>query len=272
MNTIVFQSFRPHNVPRWIERCLASVRSWAEASGFTYRLIDDAFLALAPDWYRAKTNEYITLVTDLARLVYARQCLLDGFNRAIWVDADVIVFCPSSLRVDPNLSCGYCREVWVDREESGAVVPDPKVNNAVCQFTNEAIEHLESYIDHCYSTIRELPEIRDGLEVGTRYLSATHSSKALILNVGLINPVIMQAILEDDEDLLARYIEWQGSYVYAANLCHSIRRFFGPMPGLYDCLCNAVVEKLIANQGGVLAHPLSSNSASMAAPGQYSGK
>lgn len=261
MNTIVFQSYRTHNIPRWIKRCLESVQSWAQMSGFTYRLIDDSFLALAPDWYRAKTSEYITLTTDLARLVYARQCLLDGFDRAIWVDADVLVFCPSSLTLDPNLSCGYCREIWVDKEESGAVVPDPKVNNAVCLFTNEAIAHLDSYIDYCYSTIQGLSEIRDGLEVGTRYLSAVHSAKALILNVGLINPVIMQAILEEDEDLLARYVEWQGSCVYAANLCHSIRRFFGPMPGLYDCLCNAIVEKLVANQGGVLAHSLLSNSA-----------
>ena len=253
MKTIVFQSFRTHDVPRWIQRCLASVRSWTRKSGFAYRCLDDGFLALAPDWYRDKARTHITVVTDLARLLQARQCLLNGFDRAIWVDADVLIFSPSLLTIDLNIACGYCREVFISKNSAGVIIPEIRVNNAVCVFAREGFMELEQYINDCYSIVQNVPEIRNGLEVGTSFLTQTHNSQAVIMNVGLLSPAIMEAVLENNEKLLVQYIVWHGNPVYAANLCNSFRNIAGDTPGLFDYLCGAVVGKLIKNHGGVLA-------------------
>jgi hypothetical protein len=43
----------------------------------------------------------VHLVSDLARLTLARDYLAQGYDRALWVDADVVVFDPDALALDP---------------------------------------------------------------------------------------------------------------------------------------------------------------------------
>jgi hypothetical protein len=151
-------------------------------------LLDDGFLSLAPDWYRHKAKTYITVVTDLARLLYARQCLQNGFDRIVWVDADIVIFSPSLFTIAPEITCGYCREVRVSKDPSGVIVPEIKVNNAVCVFARASFAELNQYINDCYSIVRTAPAIRSGLEVGTRFLTKQHASEAVISKVGFIRP------------------------------------------------------------------------------------
>ena len=120
--TVVIQSFRTHDVPQWIQDCIESVRAWAEQSGFSYKITGDEFLELPPAWYRRKSAQHITVVADLARLLLMRQCFLEGFDRTIWIDADVVVFNPDLLSIDPELSFGYSREVWVEQAQLDDVI------------------------------------------------------------------------------------------------------------------------------------------------------
>jgi hypothetical protein len=213
-------------------------------------------MALVPDWYRNKAKDHITVITDVARLLYARQCLHSGFDRAIWVDADVVVFSPSLLTVAPEIDCGYCREIWISKEPSGIVIPETRVNNAVCVFTRSGSSELDQYINDCYAIVGTAAAIENGLIVGTSFLTRAHASRAAISNVGLISPPIMEAILQNDNKLLFQYAIWQGSPIYAANLCNSGRQFAGNTPGLFDYLCHATVAKLIRNRGGVWRNSL----------------
>ena len=48
--TLVIQSHRMPLPAPWMQRCLDSVRTWAEARGFDYRFLDDELFDLVPDW------------------------------------------------------------------------------------------------------------------------------------------------------------------------------------------------------------------------------
>jgi hypothetical protein len=100
MKTIVYQSYRTQQVPPWITTCMGTVRAWADQQGFDYRFYDDGFFEYAPQWFRDKAQHGICPVTDLARLVVARELLAQGYERTVWVDADLLVFAPEQLRLD----------------------------------------------------------------------------------------------------------------------------------------------------------------------------
>lgn len=257
-STVVVQSFREHDVPPWVERCLATVRAWAGQCGFVYRMKGDEFLQLAPDWYRRKARKFITVATDLARLVLARQCLKEGFDRVVWIDADIVVFRPELLRVDLDAPYAYCREVWIESHGASHAEPHLKVNNAACAFRSDSLAHLDEYIDSCISIVRELPRVHDHTEVGTRFLTALHRRRPLPIlpGFGLLCPAVMKALLQRDDALLNRFVEWQGGPLYAVNLCNFLRARQKGGPGIGDEVYSAVIDILLEGQGYSLGTPL----------------
>lgn len=255
-STIVVQSFRNRDVPVWIERCLSTIRHWATQSQFQYRIIGDEFFDLVPPWYRRKAGRYLTVVTDLARLLLARKCLGEGYARVVWVDADVVVFNPRGLSLDPGLSYGYCREVWVKKNRSQGLSAFLKINNAACLFRDDpaASRHLDDYIGACTSLVAGLARIRDHTEVGTKLLTSWDRERALpiLKGFGLINPVIMQALLTSDTETLKLFMEWQHGPLYAANLCNFFRAGGGGDRGIKDEVYSAVLDKLLEGEGSLL--------------------
>ena len=117
-DTIVIQTFRNHNVPPWIVRCLDSVQKWAEFHGHDYSLAGDEFYDLCGPEYLARGSKNPQAITNLARLVATRQQLDAGYKRVIWMDADIFVFDPARLVFDfsaESLTTGYAfgREVFL---------------------------------------------------------------------------------------------------------------------------------------------------------------
>jgi hypothetical protein len=229
MKTIVLQSFRTVRMPAWIQSCLETVRTWAGVHGFQYRFAGDEFLLLPPEWYRRKAGQYITIVTDLARLQFVRECLLEGFDRCIWIDADVVVFAPARFCLSERLSFAFCKEVWVELDHQGLPIYRTKVNNCVCVFDRASLPLVEGYIERCLAIMGEIPSPRDHLEVGTRHLTALHekSPLSLIKSVGLFSPVVMSAVLLRDKKILEPFMKHHGEPLYAANLCNN---FTGRLP------------------------------------------
>ena len=122
-DTIVIQSFRKHDIPGWVQRCLDSVRNWAVMHGHDYSLAGDEFFALCGTDYLARGHKDARTITDLARLVATRNRLDDGYRQVIWMDADVFVFDPERLDLSfpaEALPTGYAfgREVWLHRAPS----------------------------------------------------------------------------------------------------------------------------------------------------------
>src|SRR6476646_4338404 len=96
---------------------MRSTREWAAAKSFEYRFFDDAFFDFCPEWYRQRVERNILLMSDLARLLAARRLLEEGFERAIWVDADLLVFSPSAFEPWAGETFGFNTELWVNREQ-----------------------------------------------------------------------------------------------------------------------------------------------------------
>jgi hypothetical protein len=245
MKTAVYQSYRTSDVPAWIERCLSTVQRWAAAQGFDYRFIDDRLFDYAPQWYRRKVADNILLVSDLARLVVAKELLHEGYQRAIWLDADVVVFAPQRFSIGVTDGYALCREVWVEQTPQGQLTGSHRVNNAAAVFV-EPNDFLDFYI-HASKQIVHCAKQLDKLAVGTRFLTALWQLVPfrLIDQVGLFSPVMMRALAGGQvAATLGLYRQATGSSIYAANLCASFRNSRRNGVEMTDDLYDLVVDNL----------------------------
>src|SRR6202035_2631516 len=118
MKTVVLQSFRTTNVPAWMQRCMSSVRAWADLHGYDYEFMHDRIFDLCGADYLAQVGDNKRSITNLARLELIRLRLAGEFERAIWLDADTFVFAPATFRMDIREGYAFSREVWVQRTEA----------------------------------------------------------------------------------------------------------------------------------------------------------
>ncbi|MCG8509495.1 MAG: hypothetical protein MI741_09735 [Rhodospirillales bacterium] len=223
MKTLVYQSFRDTNRPVWIETCLASVRAWAETQAFDYRFFGDGFLDLVPDWYREKSGGRLPIITDLARLLAAREQLDAGYRRVIWLDADVLVFRPEVLRIDVAKQFAFGREIWVQRTASGRLRAYRNVHNAVCVFLR-GNSFLDFYIHACQSVVSRLDGGVPQQIVGPKLLTSLHNSVGfqLIDAVAMFSPLVVCDILTGGGPALDLLLKRSDDPIGAANLCASL--------------------------------------------------
>jgi len=266
MRTLVFQSYRPTGVPLAIERSLASVRRWAEARGHDYRLIDDRFFDVVPPWYRERVGDNKLVLANLARLVVARDALAEGYDRAIWLDADVVVFDPEAFDVTTRDGFAFCRETWVERQGYD-LVAGFRVNNAVCAF-----DRGNRFLDYALwaheALVRDRPDRVYRFGTSTALLTAVHvaSPLPLVHGVGVLTPAIVREIAEHGDGPASRLLASRhGHPIHAANLTYSMvgvpHNAVVATAAHYD----AAVERLLATSGAALAlasaHPAPVSSA-----------
>ena len=98
---------------------MSSVARWASTHRADYVVLDDPdFLGIAPEWVVAKCGTWINPVTDLARLLVARN-LLCSYACAIWVDADVFVWAAERFHLPVADDAAFARERWMERWPDG---------------------------------------------------------------------------------------------------------------------------------------------------------
>ncbi|MBL6929578.1 MAG: hypothetical protein ISR44_10435 [Rhodospirillales bacterium] len=223
MKTVVYQSYRTTDVPAWIETCLTSVRQWAGAQGFEYRFFGDEFLQFVPSWYREKADGRIPIVTDLARLLTARGFLEEGFERTIWLDADVLVFDPDHFGISVTNEFAFGEEVWVQPSASGGLRAYRNVHNAICVFARDNAM-LDFYIHACKSILRRLEGGAPPQIVGPKLLSALHNMIGfeLIGEVGMLSPLSLRDVANGGGPALDMLREKQSAPLCALNLCSSL--------------------------------------------------
>ena len=254
MDTVVFQSYRTTGVPAWIGRCMESVRAWAAANGFEYRFYDDALLARAPDWYREKARHNVLLVSDLARLLVARELLEAGYRRTIWMDADLLVFDPRPARFELADGYAFCREIWSWRNEDGSprLLPE-RANNAVSVFDrgNPTLEFL-AYA--AQAMVRNTPGEVPPTAVSTSLLSGLNERIGLPLlrHIGALSPHAMIALLNGEAAYLQPFMARVGEPLVAANLCGSFRDARNHGTTLDEGVYEAVVRLLLDSRGAAL--------------------
>lgn len=248
MKTVVFQSFRTANVPDWIARCMASVRGWSQARGFDYRFLDDAFLELPPAWFRERCTHLCT-VTDLARLLSARE-LLERYERAVWVDADMLVFDPAHLQVPEAFAA--CFELWPALGGDGRLVLSPRINNSLLVFVRGGYQ-LEMLTDAAFR-IAEASGVLGKLSIGTNLLTNLGQAMPLNLlrNVGMFSPLLMQDIAAGAAAYVPGYAGALPMPLAAANLCHSLVGAEHAGATATDATCDAVLAACLQSCGEVL--------------------
>ncbi len=253
MKTLIIQSYRTSDVASWIAICIASVRSWAAAAGHDYEFVDDALFDFAPAWVRERCGTQILPVTDVARLYLMRERLRQGWQRVIWVDADVLVFAPKRFLLDEPMPYALCREVWLslhgDRAETAEFV-----NNAVIVMT-QAQPILDFWLFAAEEILRTHPPGPvEKLIVGTRLL--TDLAKAMPLrvinNVGLFSPPVIRDIARGGGPSVQAWSRRYGHVVDAANLCASLqdREAGGARIGAEDL--EQAVQALLRSKGAIV--------------------
>jgi hypothetical protein len=248
--TIVYQSYRTTGVPAWIDRCMATVRDWATLQGHAYRFYDDAFLDRAPAWFREK-SEHLCPVTDLARLVVARELLAEGWERVVWIDADMLVFDPARFDIAVPDVFAFSHEAWVQADNDGQVQCRERVNNAAMVFHRDNV-HLEFFIDAALRSGRSLPVIGK-LDIGTRFLSQLFRLIPFMLlgRVGTFSPLLMQEIAAGTQACpgLTAFAARLKIPLACANLCASLGSTTGPQAGDTQALYHDVIDRCLRERG-----------------------
>jgi len=255
MKTVVFQSYRTDDVPPWIATCMDGVRHWSAAKSFDYRFIDDQFFDLLPADYRKKAEGRLPVLSDLARLIMARNLILEGYEKTIWIDADVLIFDPEGFDIAIDGSFCFCREIWVQPSATEGIRVFRNVHNAVCVFV-KGNSFLEFYIDACQKIIGGMEENKAMVNqiVGPKLLSALHNmiGYPLIENVGMLSPLVLQDIDKLGGVALDLLVDNMPTPMQAANLCSSLAGSVIDDIDLSHIMMERIVDRLLMSKGGAL--------------------
>lgn len=231
---------------------MQTVKAWAHANNFEYRFFDDSFFNYAPEWYRQKVNHQICPVTDLARLIVAKNFLSEGYERTIWIDADVLIFAPSKLIIDVKTDFAMCYEIWIYKETNGRWASFNRINNSIAVFTRNSI-HLDFFIDACLRIAHQKSSVGK-LDVGTAFFSHLGSVLPfpLLMNNGIFSPTIITEIAAGGGPYLSEYARNLKVPVACANFCASLAGTGDPDPAQHERIYEAAIANCMATQGDVI--------------------
>jgi hypothetical protein len=192
VSTLIIQSCSAAQDQSWFTSCLGSVEAWAERAGHHYRFVGDELFDLVPAWYLEKTRDKLPVAVDYARLVLLQQALTEGYDEAVWFDADVVIF-DRNLSLDFTGSCAFGQEVWV-QERAGKLQARRNVHNAVCVF-RQGCPVLPFLIHTVSSLLRRVDPAHIAPQlVGPKLLNALHPlcDFALLPQVGALSPEVVR--------------------------------------------------------------------------------
>jgi len=282
--TLVYQSYRLDNVPRWITACSHTVQAWARAQGYDYEFVDDRLFDYVPAWLRERVRQAKLPMSDYARVALSNQILQRGYLRSIWVDIDVVIFDPVSFQAHNGVrEFALTAEIWFDVADTARLpLPLPRAltleedkrllrhmlqvpasTAPVYQpvwFENVAnavmIQSAGGYFADLYLTTVEAyaRNVRGPISpvtIGTRLLTTLQTLHffPLVQDVGMLSPLVMAALATDDSAVLGEYRRRVGGSLSAANLCSSfsgqVRRGVEMNEGLYE----QVLDLLLSTRG-----------------------
>jgi hypothetical protein len=255
--SVLIQSYAPAPLPAWQQRCVDSVRRWAQEAGWEYRYVDDRLLEVVPAWYRERCGPLKLPVTDLGRLLLMRQALAEpGCEEALWVDADVLVFAPG---LEPRRAegFGFVRELWTWRAAGGSLRVRQAVNNALV-YMRRGVAELERYIEACEHAVASTPQEKlKPYTVGTLLLSVRdqRARLPLIAGAGLLSPALLADLAAGGGELARHYAGLLDAPLACANLCGSLlgRETAGTV--LDEATMELAVERLLASRGAAINAP-----------------
>lgn len=222
-DTVIVQSFHAKPWPGPIETCVDSVQAWAARHGHRYLLVGDEIADHLPRLYRERCFGRWPVMTDLGRLLLLREQLRAGARRAVWVDADVMIFAPDLFGVETVADHAVGREVWVARDAKGRWKTRRHVHNAVLVFT-AASPALDFLIHATRRVVERLERPASPQIAGPKLLTTLHNLVAfpVLESAGMISPPVLAELVAGEGPALKRHRSGLTAPMAAANLCHSL--------------------------------------------------
>lgn len=259
VRTIVVQSYRDTRVEPWVQRCMQTAKNWAVSRGYDYEFVDDALFDYMPARARNKTATSLLPQTDMARLGLLSDRLTQSYERAIWMDADVLVLNQAAFAIPDACGAMLCHEIWTDLNAQGELTHWRGINNSLMVF-----ERGHPLLDFLrFATI----QLHDHLDAAALHRTALGTD--LLTRLGRIVPLrvhaqvaclspmlIRAAYYGDHPEWLRAHATQHGQRFHAANLCRSLLSTvssFNPAEGaLNQDQILQLVEQLIDTHGHVL--------------------
>jgi hypothetical protein len=236
---------------------METARAWADLRGFDYQFLDDRFFDRIPEQYRARTDNKVIL-SDLARLLVGRDLLEAGYERVVWVDADVAVFDPQAWILPTGSRFYFCHELWPIPMDDGLKL-EVRANNAVMVFSR-GNPFLDFYIDSCCRILESGEELKSW-HLSVRLLTGIRKvcPLPLLMNVGMIGGDLLRDIVSAGPRLMtAAYVKAMGVPLVAANMCASALGASADGFTVTEGILQGVVDQLIDSKGKLLNQYLSS--------------
>lgn len=219
-NTLVVQSHKNPRPYPWLDKCLSSVRQWAESNNYHYEFIGDELFKAIPAELIEKTHSQKVIATDLARL-RVLQNRLENFDTVIWCDADFLIFNPENFTL-PDDSFALGREVWI-QNDSGHLRQYVKVHNAFMMF-RKGNSFLDFYADTAEKLLAKNMGPMPPQFIGPKLLTALHNIAhyPILESAGMLSPLVIHDIAQQAGPALELFLCHSQQAVYAANLCASL--------------------------------------------------
>lgn len=216
---LVLQSDKPPPRAAWRRLCLASVEGWAAAQGYAYRFIGDELFSPIPDDLRRACRDVVLPLTDIGRLLWLQKLLDEGWDRVVWLDADILIFDPD-LRIEAEV---VGREIWISKGLKDGFRAAESVNNCVLsmQAKSPLLRRLLDATLAEAATFRARPHPRT---LGPDLFRRLHSAQPLPVapDIAMASPPMIASLAGGDlAALAAHHSVWKGP-VRAANLCGSL--------------------------------------------------
>lgn len=221
-HTLVIQSHRTPLPADWMERTIHSVKAWAASRHFDYRFLGDELFDALPQDLLMKTRTQLVVASDLARLIALRSALDEGYQTAVWCDADFLVFKPEAFDL-PSENFGLGREVWIQRDtHSGKPRTYVKVHNAFL-FFRKGNAFLDFYTDSAKRLLRAHNGPVAPQFLGPKLLTAIHNivQCPVVETAGMLSPPVIKDMLNGSGPFLELFRKHTQSLA-AANLCGSL--------------------------------------------------
>jgi hypothetical protein len=195
-------------------------------------------------------------MTDVARLYMMKELFLEGAERVVWVDADVLVFDPENLMLDIDDSFFGIEEISVFAYPDGSTKVSPVGLNGAILGARRDSALFSLYLDAVESRVRDYPEeVLPRTIAGPLLLTELAKTNFIkgLTTVGLFTPNILYDIAHRQSYLPALFAKSFGHKVAAANLCHFFRDLL-PDAGAeeYDEIMRKAIEQLILTKGEVV--------------------
>jgi hypothetical protein len=198
--------------------CCSSVERWASSHHFDYLFAGDELFARLPAALRERFADQPVVLSDLARLKWLQEMLADGYTRAIWCDADLLVF--DDFVPQPHGDV-FGRECWV-QPDGNRLRRYRKIHNAWLQF-QAGSSTLDFYIDRANRLLERVTPPVVPQFIGPKLLTAWHNIVPFDTEerVGMLSPIAMQGLLDGGSPALEMLIAGHEEPLCALNLSAS---------------------------------------------------